>query len=154
MKYDYNEVLEPNNPASNFKLVAPPVWKQSHDILEKLRLGMYKSSNMFYNIISRNPEFNDYYFGQSINKQLTLSNEVENIPNLIDTYSSRFMLSVVDTGTLSAKGDLETPQFQTLYQSQGIARYSSLFSQSLDIKVPMNIGLSVGDYLLQLFKDK
>lgn len=147
LKYDYNEVLEPNNPASNFKLVAPPVWKQSHDILEKLRLGMYKSSNMFYNIISRNPEFNDYYFGQSINKQLTLSNEVENIPNLIDTYSSRFMLSVVDTGTLSAKGDLETPQFQTLYQSQGIARYSSLFSQSLDIKIPMNIGLSVGDVI-------
>lgn len=147
LKYDYNEVLEPNNPRSNYKIVSPPIWKESHDILEKLRLGMYRSTNMFYNIITRNPEFHDYYYSQSINQQLTLSNEVENIPNKIDLYASRYMLGVVDTGTLSAKGDLQTPQYQTLFQSQGIARYSSLFSQTLDIKIPMNIALSVGDVI-------
>ena len=57
------------------------------------------------------------------------------------------MLGVIDTGTLSAKGDLTTPQYQPLFQSQGIARYASLFSQTLSITVPMNIQLRVGQVI-------
>jgi len=147
LKYNYHETVDALSPDNNYKLVSPPVWRESHDILEKLRLGMYRSSNWFYNIITRSPDFQDYYFGQSINNQLTLSNEVENIPNKIDTYSSRIILGVIDTGTLSAKGDLTTPQYQPLFQSQGIARYASLFSQTLSITVPMNIRLRVGEVI-------
>ena len=147
LRYSYHETVDALSPDNNFKLVSPPVWKESHDILEKLRMGMYKSSNWFYDIITRSPDFQNYTFKDSINKQLTLSNEVENIPNKIDTYTSRLMLGVIDTGTLSAKGDLTTPQYQPLFQSQGIARYASLFSQTLSITVPMNIQLRVGQVI-------
>ena len=40
-----------------------------------------------------------------------------------------------------------TPQDQAKYQAQASARYSTLFSQTLDITVPMNLSLRVGQLL-------
>jgi hypothetical protein len=75
---------------------------------------------------------------------MKLSNEVENIPFEIDKRPSRIMLSTLDFGTLSSAGKLDTPQNQSYYQAQGAARYAALFSQSLNITVPMNTRLHVG----------
>jgi hypothetical protein len=142
--YFYSDTYDALSQQNNFRISSLPIWKENHDILDKLRRGTYRSSNWFYNIISKTPEFVDYKFSDSINKQLTLTNEIENIPADISTLPSRIMLGVIDTGTLSSKGDLKTPQQQPYYQSQGIARYSSLFSQTLNITVPMNLSLRAG----------
>ena len=143
-EYSYQETAEALDPSNNFRISVMPQWKINHDILSKLRRGQYKSTNWYFNIVSKEPEFIDYSFRDSINKQMTLSNEVENIPLGLDEKPSRIMLSTLDFGTLATKGELDTPQNQAYYQAQGAARYAALFSQSLNITVPMNLELHVG----------
>jgi hypothetical protein len=145
--YFFSESADALDQRNNFRISSLPIWKENHDILDKLRRGTYRSSNWFYNIITRQPDFVDYNIGDSINKQLRLSNELANVPADIASLPSRIMLGVVDTGTLSSAGNLTTPQYQPYYQSQGIARYSSLFSQTLNITVPMNLTLRAGDVI-------
>ena len=143
-EYVYREGANDYSQRNNFRIVNEPKWKTDHDIMTKLRLGQYKSTNWYFNVINKQPEFLEYTFKDSINKQMTLSNEIELIPADIDKRSSRIMLSTLDLGTLSTKGDLDTPQNQVYYQAQGVARYAALFSQSLEITVPMNTRLHVG----------
>jgi len=143
-EYRYEEGAEGYTEASNFRINNEPQWKTDHDIMAKLRRGQYKSTNWYFNIVDKKPEFLEYTFRDSINKQMKLSNEVENIPFEIDDRPSRIMLSTLDFGALSSAGKLDTPQNQSYYQAQGAARYAALFSQSLNITVPMNTGLHVG----------
>lgn len=150
-EYVYKEGANDYSQGNNFRIVNEPRWKTDHDIMTKLRRGQYKSVNWYFNAITKQPEFLDYSFKDSINKQMTLSDEVENIPEGIDKRPSRIMLSTLDFGTLSTKGDLDTPQNQAYYQAQGAARYAALFSQSLDITVPMNVQLSVGQVIKCIF---
>lgn len=143
-EYRYEEGAEGYTLASNFRIANEPKWTTDHDIMTKLRRGQYKSTNWYFNIVDKKPEFLDYTFKDSINKQMKLSNEVENIPFEIDKRPSRIMLSTLDFGALSSAGKLDTPQNQSYYQAQGAARYAALFSQSLEITVPMNTQLHVG----------
>ena len=43
--------------------------------------------------------------------------------------------------------DAETPQDQANFQAQSSARYSALFSQMLNISVPMNLSLRAGQVI-------
>ena len=150
-EYLYKEGANDYSQGNNFRIATEPVWSTNHDIMSKLRFGQYKSVNWYFNVINKQPEFLEYTFKDSINKQMTLSNEVELIPADIDKRPSRIMLSTLDFGTLSAKGDLDTPQNQAYYQAQGASRYAALCSQSLDITVPMNTQLSVGQVIKCIF---
>ena len=143
-EYRYEEGADPFSASNNFRISSMPKWKLDHDIMSKLRRGQYRSTNWYLNIVDKKPEFLDYKYRDSVNNQVTLSNDEENIPLDIDETPSRIMLSTLDFGTLSSGGKLDTPQNQAYYQAQGTARYAALFSQSLNITVPMNIGLHVG----------
>tara|TARA_Y100000589_G_scaffold167322_1_gene159250 strand:- start:26514 stop:27749 length:1236 start_codon:yes stop_codon:yes gene_type:complete len=143
-EYRYEEGADPFAASNNFRISSMPKWKLDHDIMSKLRRGQYRSTNWYLNIVDKKPEFLDYKYRDSVNNQVTLSNDEENIPLDIDETPSRIMLSTLDFGTLSSGGKLDTPQNQAYYQAQGTARYAALFSQSLNITVPMNIGLHVG----------
>ena len=60
------------------------------------------------------------------------------------------MLSTLDQGTTNKDADWVntlTPQKQAEFQAQSSARYSALFSQIIDITVPMNASLRAGDIL-------
>ncbi len=131
------------DPRNNFMLASDPTFKESHDIIKKLRLGSYSSNNWYYNVITREVEFNNFKYNQSIVK----ANEEDVTPRDYKTPPSRIILGALDTGTTSVDvngGGNDAPQDQARLQAQSAARYSSLFSQTLDITVPMNLSLRVG----------
>ena len=150
-EYVYKEGANDYSQGNNFRISNEPKWSTDHDIMNKLRLGQYRSTNWYFNVVNKQPEFLDYSFRDSIGEQMTLSDEVDLIPADIDKRPSRIMLSTLDFGSLSTKGDLDTPQNQAYYQAQGVARYAALFSQSLDITVPMNTQLHVGQAIKCVF---
>ena len=66
------------------------------------------------------------------------------------------ILGTLDKGTTTTATDglgLETPQDQMRLHAQSAARYSALFSQMLDVTVPMNISLRVGTIIDIKFPD-
>lgn len=146
-EYFFSESADALDVKNNFRISTPPVWNTNNDILDKLRRGTYKAQTLYINAITKAPEFNEYNLKGSINNQMQLANDDEVIPTEFEKLPSRIMLSVQDQGTMSEKGDLKTPQDQNLYQAQGHARYSTLFSQTLNITVPMNLKLNCGDMI-------
>jgi len=139
--------LDPNN---NFYFASPPRWVESHDLLKKLRTGAYKAANYYYNIQTRQPIFSEYSLTESLRKYLKLSNDEENIPAEYAEFYSRMTFGILDNATMTptVEGqDAETPQDQANFQAQSSARYSALFSQMLNISVPMNLSLRAGQVI-------
>ena len=137
------------DPETNYSLVANPQWEESHDILKKLRAGQYRTANWYFNIIDRTPYFTEYNYQDST--QMEKANEDEVIPQAdFASQYSRIILGTLDGATFSPEPDglpTETPQDQARYQAHSTARYASLFSQVLNITVPMNLALRVGQNL-------
>ena len=149
VEYVMRAVKESLDPETNYTLAANPQWEESHDILKKLRAGQYRTANWYFNIIDRNPYFSEYNYQDST--QMEKANEDEVIPQAdFASQYSRIILGTLDMATFSPPPEgeeLDTPQDQARYQAHSNARYASLFSQVLNITVPMNISLRVGDSL-------
>ena len=145
----YKTALDPEN---NFMLASEPNFKESHDINKKLRAGAYSTANWYYDIITRKVYFNNFKYNESVEK----ANDEDVTPKDYRDFYSRIILGTIDNGTTStpAEGsELATPQDQARTQAQASARYSALFSQSLDITVPMNLSLRVGMVIKINFPD-
>jgi hypothetical protein len=145
--YTYTPTSTAFDSRNNFRIVSTPVWANQNDILSQMRNGMYRSKNIYFDINSRRYETVDYNIKDSIGNQIKTANPKTFIPlNLVDE-SSRYMFTALDTGTLSPDGDLTTPQNQAFYQAQSVARYYTLFSQTLTITVPLNNQLRAGNII-------
>lgn len=154
--YYQSHVSEFGNRNNNFKILSDPIWSQTSEIIEDLKIGKFASSNFFYDIITRKPEFHKYTLEQSLplfQDRLSGQAEQEVIPEGLQGRPSRIMLKVIDNGTLSSAGDLKTQQDQPFYQSQSIMRYNLLFGTTLNITVPCNLALQCGDVIKLEFPD-
>tara|TARA_R100001015_G_C4634792_1_gene202108 strand:- start:3846 stop:5099 length:1254 start_codon:yes stop_codon:yes gene_type:complete len=138
--------------SNNFKLASDPLFTESHDIIKKLRAGSYSTANWYYDIITRKVHFNNFKYNQNVKK----ANEDELTPLSFKEPYSRVILGTLDKGTTTTDTDgkgLNTPQDQMRLHAQTSARYSALFSQMLDITVPMNLSLRVGTMIKLKFPD-
>ena len=131
------------DPENNFFVASEPNFKESHDIVKKLRAGSYSTANWYYDVITRKVEFHNFKYNKSVEK----ANDEDVTPKDYRDFYSRIILGTIDQGTttIPPKGeDLATPQDQARTQAQASARYSALFSQMLDITIPMNLSLRAG----------
>ncbi len=150
--YEMTPVKEALDVSNNFKLASSPSMKESHDIIKKLRSGAFSSSNWYYDVLTRKVIFKNFKF----NKNIELANDEEVVPTDYKEPYSRIILSTLDQGTTvkDADGvDTNTPQRQAEFQAQASARYSAMYSQILDITIPMNLSLRAGQVIDVKFPD-
>jgi hypothetical protein len=131
---------------NNFSVVSQPVVATSHDIVKKLMVGQYKSANWYYNIVDHTPHFVEYSYK---NSKLPSANEDQYVPNGIDDKYSRIFLNVLDLGAMTEKkAELRSSAESVAWrQAHATARLQSLFSQTLEVTIPMNLSLRVGSIL-------
>jgi len=137
--------------SNNFKLSSKPILRESHDIIKKLRSGAYSSSNWYYDVLTRKVHFYNFKVGD-----YQLGNEDELNPLAYKEPYSRIILGTIDKGTTNKDADgvtIDKPQDQARYQAQASARYAAMFSQILDITVPMNLSLRAGMIIDVKFPD-
>ena len=94
--------------------------------------------------------FEEYSLKESLRTYLKLSNEEELIPAVYADAYSRMTFGFVDEATMTPPVDgqtAETPQDKINYEAQSSARYSALFSQMLNVSIPMNLSLRVGQVI-------
>ena len=142
-EYKMTPIKTAFDPENNFMLAGEPNFKESHDIVRKLRVGSFSTNNWYYDVITRKVHFNNFRYNESVKK----ANDEEVSPTDFKDPASRIILGALDTGTTSVDANgkgTDAPQDQARLQAQSAARYSALFSQSLDITVPMNLSLRVG----------
>ena len=142
-EYEMTPIKTALDPKNNFMLAGEPNFKESHDIIRKLRVGSFSTNNWYYDVITRKVHFNNFRYNENVKK----ANDEEVSPSDYKNPPSRIILGALDTGTTSVDADgkgTDAPQDQARLQAQSAARYSALFSQFLDITVPMNLSLRVG----------
>ena len=127
-----------------FTLASTPKFRESQDLIKKLRAGQYQTSNMVYNIMDRN-----------VNFYIHKSETDGEVASSADEQVSRRILSVLDLGSTTAKDNelAELATKVTWRQSHAAAQYQLLYSQMLDVTIPMNLNLEVGMTLNFKFPD-
>ena len=123
------------------------------DIRKALSVGQYANKTIFFNSLSHVISVYDYKLYDNIENKL--GNE-ENLPDPSDlrTLNSRLFVRVSDHGALGiGTGGFDTSGRDEADQAKSISRYNALFSQSLNIQVPCNINLKVGDIINCVFPD-
>lgn len=149
--YVYNEkVLESADPGTNFKIMSTPVFEKNINIFDNLRIGMYSSINYFFDINKRSTSRYEYKLSESYNIMYHSGKTKPIIPLNFENTPSRVMVRIVDSRIL-APGEVEEQNQlkdnRDKYQAQSVARYNLAFSQLLNITIPLNLNLTVGDVI-------
>ena len=127
---------------------------KSTDVRKALAVGQYSSLTIFYDSLNQTFSQIEYKLENEITEESTLGGDDENndkkldVPKGLDQYNSRLYSRVSDHGALGVgEAGLEASGRDPVDQAKSIARYNALFSQSLNIQVPCNTNLKVGDII-------
>ena len=154
--YEYIQVnqsdIERNN---DFRILSYNI-ERNQNLLEKLRLGTYSSFRAAFNPLTcafTLPGKGKFSLNDYVGKTKNLGREPE-LPKITNNANitlgdlpSRILTQVIDIGTLD-KGISILPNADPFkYQSQAIMRYNLLFTQIVNMTVPLNTNLQAGDII-------
>ena len=153
IQYEKVATFDALDPRNNFNITNEPSWTNNHNLFEKLsmgqynsRFGLFESSARKHIVIERDSAaIHDYNADDDGD---ILSNSEYFQPKEFSTMPSRHMLLVKDDRLFdnsdeqddSSKTSMEHIEYEARRQS----RYSALFSQTLEVTVPLNIQLHAG----------
>ena len=141
------------DPENNFHITNEPMWNNNHNLFEKLSIGQYYSGFGLFDssarqhiVYERDSQANHDYNPDKDGDVLSNSEYFQ--PEKFSTTVSRYMLLVKDDRLFdnsdeqddSSKTSMEHIEYEARRQS----RYSALFSQTLEVTVPLNIQLHAG----------
>ena len=142
--------LDPNN---NFHLTCDPIWQNNHNLFEKLSMGQYSSqfglfetSTREHIVIERGNEAKHDYNADKDGDILSNSEYFQ--PKEFSTMPSRHMMLVKNDRLFDNSDEQDdgskTSMEHVEYEARRQSRYSALFSQSLEVTVPLNLSLHAG----------
>ena len=120
------------------------------DIRKALTVGQYANKTVFFDSLSHVVSVYDYkLLGEDgLENQLGSDDEKEESSNELKMLNSRLFVRISDHGTLGIGTDgFQTSGIDQAYQAKAASRYNQLFSQSVDIQVPLNTNIKVGDLI-------
>lgn len=123
---------------------------RNQNLLEKLRLGSYSSTRVFYNPLTfefTSPSKGLFKSSDYSDKLKNLGDDLK-LPKVLTDLGSiptRIFTQILDIGTLDPDVSTDANADPSKYQSQSIMRYNTLFTQSLDVTIPSNTNLRAGD---------
>ena len=120
------------------------------DIRKSLAVGQYANKTIFFDSLSQVVSVYDYkLLGEDgMENQLGSDDEKEESSNELKMLNSRLFVRISDHGTLGIGTDgFQTSGIDQAYQAKAASRYNQLFSQSVDIQVPLNTNIKVGDLI-------
>jgi hypothetical protein len=147
-KYVYNQVIEQNAIGTERAILNYNIEK-SIDLMKSLRIGMYSNKTYFYDIYTNTLTDYVYTLKDEINNKL--GNKDLTVPKEFESSISRYMVRVSDKGVLSKEAVAEDSGRDNADMAKSFSRYNLLFTQSLNMVVPCNITLKVGDVVYAEF---
>lgn len=154
--YYFDAVIQENNPQNKFK-IANYSFEKNSDLIKSLRSGMYSSATYFYNLYTQ--KFSVYQYNLKdelknastlgLNDEIAVSESFSQSPSRVLFRTSD--IGVLDNGMAGAKQYDESQQRDIADMAKSMSRYNILFTQSLNMVVPCNINLKVGDVIFVNF---
>ena len=143
------------------------------DIRKALSVGQFSNKTIFFNSLTHAVSQYDYKLFEQVENKLGNENDADGsklpVPLInieagvlaglgtdkqLKNLTSRYMFKMSDHGTLGIGTDgFQTSGIDEADQAKSISRYNALFSQSVDIQVPCNTTLKVGDLINCVFPE-
>ncbi len=146
-KYNYTgAVIKSDDSSNNFKIL-DYAFDRNIDVRSSLRFGMFKNHTFLYNIDDNQVTVYNYDIKEEIgNKKMSKQDGISVAPELTE-YPSRIIVRMTDNGIMSSGGGTENSGRTPADMAKSTARYNLLFTQSLNILIPCNVNLKVGDVI-------
>jgi hypothetical protein len=156
VKYYYTQTTESNSPINEYRILNYNIEKNT-DLLKNLRVGMYSNVTYFYNLYENRLSLIKYILKDEIKNASKLGSDTNiAVSEELGSSVSRIMVRTSDVGVMDNKTGSSaildtTPMRDEADMAKSTSRYNLLFTQSLNIVVPCNINLKVGDIIYAEF---
>ncbi len=146
-RYNYTgKVIKAAELSNRFKIISYS-FDRNIDMRAALRFGMFKNQTYLFNIDDNELTVYNYDITEEIgNKKMSKQDGLSVSPDLIE-YPSRILVKYTDNGIMSNGGGTDNSGRIPADLAKSTARYNLLFSQSLNILIPCNVNLKVGDVI-------
>jgi len=159
IEYTYSPKIVDNQAAdADFKILKYETTR-NQNLIQNLERGAYCTYRMYYNPYSMSfttPEQGLFKVSDYAEKMENLGADFEIFLPPVDKNNSnlgnvpsRFMTGVLDFGTLERKGSRANKKNADPmeYHSQALMRYNTLFTQQLEMTIPLNTNLCCGSLI-------
>ena len=150
-------VISSDNPKKDFKITKYFI-NRNQDLIGKLERGAYSSYRYYINPVSFKPSISvfksDDYVGKASNlgdKQVSLPKIDSNSDRTLGDLPTRIFVGMLDVGTVekdaSDKGwnnSVERNADPAKIHAQSMMRYNQIFTQVVEIQIPLNTSLNAG----------
>lgn len=148
-EYSYSNVIEHNKISIEYKILDYKMNKNI-DLLSSLRTGMYSNVTFFYDPYEYKTDFYQYDLKDEILDKLGEQDEID-VPGGFESAPSRILVRTADRGVLDPNDIAADSGRDNADMAKSFARYNLLFTQSINMVVPCNIRLKVGDVIAARF---
>ncbi len=149
-KYTYSQVIEELSMESNFKILNYN-FEKNIDLIKSLRVGMYSNVTYFYDLYTNTIEGIEYYLNEEIRSTLGGKRKLP-YPKEFGSKPSRILVRTSDKGTLDPNNDKIDAGRDNTDMAKSFARYNLLFTQALNMTVPLNVTLRAGQIIYAQFQ--
>ena len=142
-KYRADDIISAGK-AENATKIMKNFMEKNIDLRKSLRVGMYNNKTDFYDVDSN--EFTTYHYKLADEvKDKKLATKELDAP--FAENSSRYMMRMSDHGITEPFGEIKETGRDHVDMAKSFARYNLLFTQALNILVPCNVNLKVGEII-------
>ena len=150
-KYSFKgKVIEAGNLKNNLT-IADYGLRKNIDLRGALKVGMYCNQFYYYNTQSNELSLYNYKLKEEIKNATKLGTEESiTVNSQFADVPTRSMFRTSDHGTLNPSGSLTESQSDSggdAILAKSVSRINLLFTQALNILVPLNVKLKVGDFI-------
>ena len=148
--YTAGEVTKAGDP-SNAKQIIQYFFEKNIDVRKALRVGMYSNRVINYSPKTGQVSVYTYSLKDEIGEKLGRESEITSPDELIQR-PTRTFFNISDEGVHNSNGAVEGVQKRTA-SARSFSRYNLLFTQGLNILIPCNVQLKVGDIIRCIFTE-
>jgi hypothetical protein len=147
--YQYAPIIESNNVETNFRILNYK-YEKNIDLMKALRVGMYANKTYYFDLYSSTLDIYKYTVKDQVKNKLGASKSIAVSEEFGDSIS-RIMFKASDRGNLNNDGTISGKSRSGADMSMSYSRYNLLFTQALNMVIPCNIRLKVGDIIKAQF---
>ena len=147
--YKFSGVIKSTNLENAFQILNYDVEKNI-DLRKALRLGTYCNVTEFFDLYTGTVDTYQYRLSEQLKEKLGTEDKIQ-VDDAFSQNTSRIMVRMSDRGVLDNDGVTTDSGRDIADMAKSTARYNILFSQAINITVPLNLNLKAGDLINAIF---
>jgi hypothetical protein len=149
-KYSYSQAIEQGSTQNNFNILNYN-FEKNIDLMKALRVGMYANISYFYDLYKNKIEGISYSLPDELKSKLGGEGKL-GYPKDFGNRPSRILFRTADVGVYDPSGKTEDSGRDVADMAKSFSRYNLLFTQSLNMVVPLNVNLRAGGIIYAQFQ--